>query len=307
MSMEERSGVIWVDGRLVPWSTAHVHLLSYTFQHGAGFFEGVRAYEGKTGTSIFRLDAHVERFFGSAKILQMQLPFSQAELRTAHIDVIKVNGLKSCYLRPMGYYDGKVVGVSASGNDVHAAIAAWEWNDYLGAEAKQRGVRVKTSTFSRHHVNSTMGKAKANGHYINSMLAIMEARQQGFQDALLLDAQGYVAECSTSNIFIYRGGRLITPDITNVLEGITRDTIIVLAAELGFEVHERRITRDEIYCAEEMFITGTAAEVTPVIELDNRIIGSGSRGPVTHQLQLAYQRAVEGSDGKDRNWLTHVA
>jgi branched-chain amino acid aminotransferase len=305
-SMEDRDGVIWLDGALVPWRDARVHVLSYTFQHGAGFFEGVRAYNSALGPAVFRLREHTRRFFDSAKILGMTLPFSIGELEAAQVSVLRANGLTDGYIRPTGYYDGKVVGVSATGNDVHVAIAAWRWDDYLGKDAKSRGVRVKTSTYARHHVNSSMVKAKATGHYINSMLAVGEAKQQGFDDALMLDVHGYVAECSTSNLFMARRGRLSTPERTAVLEGITRDTMMILAAERGMLVEERRITRDELYCADEIFVTGTAAEVTPVVELDGRMIGEGQPGPITRALQGAFADVVTGRDATKHDWLTPV-
>lgn len=306
MSMEDRDGLIWMDGKLVPWRNAKVHMLSYTFQHGAGIFEGVRAYAGELGTAVFRLRDHTNRFFDSAKILHMELPFTRDELDAAQLEVIRANNLKQCYIRPVGYYDGKVVGVSASGNDVHVAIAVWEWDAYLGGEAQEHGIRVKTSSFARHHVNAIMGKAKANGHYVNSMMAVMEARRQGFNDALMLDVHGYVAECSTSNIFMIRNGRVATPERTAILEGITRHTIMTLARERGLEVEERRITRDELYCADEIFVTGTAAEVTPLVELDGIAIGNGRPGETTRNLQTAFFDAVHGRDASKHHWLTIV-
>jgi branched-chain amino acid aminotransferase len=305
-SMEDRDGLIWCDGEMVPWREARVHVLSYTFQHGAGFFEGVRAYDGCQGTAIFRLRDHTERFFGSAKILQMEMPFTRDEIDAAQIEVVRATGLRNCYIRPVAYYDGKAVGVSAAGNQVHVAVAAWEWNAYLGADAQENGIRVTTSSYSRHHINSAMGKAKATGHYINSMMAVTEAKAQGFQDALMLDTQGYVAECSTSNIFIFRKGKLFTPERSTILEGITRETLMILAAERGFPVEERRVTRDEIYVADEVFVTGTAAEVTPMISLDGRPIGTGRPGELTRLLQQDYRDAVEGRNQSKLDWLTPV-
>lgn len=307
MSMEDRDGVIWLDGALVPWRDAKVHVLSYTFQHGAGVFEGVRAYAGALGTAIFRLQDHTDRLFDSAKILGMRIPFSRDEINRAQLELVAANGGNECYIRPIAYYDGKVMGVSATGNEVHVAIACWGWSDYLGAEAARKGIRVKTSSFCRHHVNSSMNKAKASGHYINSMMSVMEARQSGFEDALMLDAQGYVAECSTSNIFMLRRGKITTPEPTNILEGITRDTIMTFARDRGLPVEERRITRDELYCADELFVTGTAAEVTPIVELDGRKIGDGSPGKITRSLQKNYRDAVTGRDRNRRHWLTVAA
>jgi branched-chain amino acid aminotransferase len=306
MSMENRDGYIWWDGELIPWREARLHILSYTVQHGAGCFEGIRAYAGAKGTAVFRLQDHTERLFDSAKILQMPLSYTPERINQAHLEAIRANRLTQCYIRTNVSYDGKVPGVSAVGNDVHVCVAAWEWNAYLGEDAHARGIRVKTSSFGRLHINSALRKAKANGHYINSMLAVHEAKQQGFNDALLLDTNGYVAECSTSNVFVVRRGVISTPERTTILEGITRDTIMTLAADRGFTVQERRITRDEVYCADEVFVTGTAAEVTPVVELDNRTIGSGARGPVTELLQAAFFDAVRGKDPKHLDWLTPV-
>jgi branched-chain amino acid aminotransferase len=306
MSMEDRDGEIWMDGSFVPWRSAKTHLLSYTFQHGAGVFEGLRCYDGERGAAIFRLADHVRRFQDSAKILGMAMPFDTAALADAHCEIIRRNGLAGAYIRPVCYYDGKVVGVSAVGNDVHVAIAAWTWDAYLGADAEDAGITVKTSSFARHHAASTLGKAKANGNYINSMLAVMEARRSGYRDALMLDPSGCVAECSTSNIFMVRHNRLATPDRSHILEGITRDTIMVLAADRDLAVEERRLTRDELYCADELFVTGTAAEITPVIALDDRAIGDGRPGEVTRCLQRAYADAVRGRDAAHLDWLTFI-
>jgi branched-chain amino acid aminotransferase len=305
--MENRDGYVWRDGELIPWRDARLHILSYTLQHGAGVFEGIRAYPGVRGTSIFRLREHTERLFDSAKILQIPLAFTREHLNDAHLQAIKANQLSQCYIRTNVCYDGAVPGVAAQGNAVHVYITAWEWNAYLGADAHARGIRVKTSSFSRLHVNSALRKAKANGYYINSMLAVHEAKQQGFNDALMLDTHGYVAECSTSNVFNVRRGVIATPERSTILEGITRETIMTLAADRGFNVEERRITRDEIYCADEVFTTGTAAEITPVVDLDNRTIGSGSRGPVTAVLQKAFLDAATGNDAKHSDWLTLVS
>jgi branched-chain amino acid aminotransferase len=306
MSMENRDGYIWSDGELIGWCDARLHMLSSTVQMGAGVFEGVRAYQGIKGTSVFRLHEHTERLLDSAKILQMTLPFTAERLNRAHIEVIHANKLTQCYIRTNAVYDGKVPGVVALGNGVHVLVAAWEWIAYLGAGAHERGIRVKTSSFSRLHINSALRKAKANGHYLNSMLAVHEAKQQDFDDALMLDTQGYVAECSTSNIFVVRRERIATPEHATILEGITRDTIMTLARDRGWSVEECRITRDDIYCADEVFITGTAAEITPVVQLDNRVIGSGLRGPVTTRLQAAFVDAVTGKDPRHLDWLTPV-
>lgn len=307
MSMEDRDGFIWMDGALVPWREAKVHMLSYTFQHGAGVFEGVRAYDGALGTAVFRLQDHTRRLFDSAKMLQMPLPFTQDEINAAQLEVIQANRLTHCYIRPVVFYDGQVVGVSAAGNGVHVAIAVWEWNAYLGNEARDNGIRVKTSSFVRHHPGALLGKAKANGHYVNSMLAVMEARRSGYNDALMLDGSGHVAECSTSNIFMLRKGVLSTPDRAAILEGITRETLMQLAREQGLTVEERRITRDELYTADEVFITGTAAEVTPLVELDDVPIGSRRPGEVTRMLQQAFFDTVEGRDASKHHWLTCIS
>lgn len=306
MSLEDRDGSIWWDGALIPWRDARVHVLSYTMQHGAGVFEGVRAYAGEQGTAVFRLREHSERLVDSAKILQIPLRLTAEEISAAHVGVVKANALREAYIRANVFYDGKVAGVAAGGNDVHVSVAAWEWNAYRGADAETRGIRVKTSSYSRLHVNSALRKAKANGHYINSMLAVHEAKQTGFDDALMLDSSGYVAECSTSNIFVIRHGILATPERTSVLEGVTRATLMTLAADRGITVEERRITRDEIYCADEVFVTGTASEVAPVVELDFRRIGSGEVGPITLSLRAAYFDAVSGRDPKHLDWLTPV-
>jgi branched-chain amino acid aminotransferase len=306
MSMENRDGYIWSDGALIPWREARLHLLSSTVQHGAGVFEGIRAYSGASGTAVFRLQDHTERLFDSAKILQMSIPFTSDRINQAHIEAIRANKLTQCYMRTNVFYDGQFAGVPAQGNGVHVMVAAWEWSAYLGADVHTAGIRIKTSSFNRLHINSALRKAKANGHYLNSMLAIHEAKQSGFNDALLLDTQGYVAECSTSNIFVIRRGVISTPDRTTILEGITRDSIMALAADRGLNVQERRITRDDVYCADEVFTTGTAAEVTPVIEVDHRVIGSGSRGPMTAMLQAAFRDAVNGRDAKRSDWLTPI-
>lgn len=306
MSMQDRDGYIWSDGELIHWRDARVHMLSYTFQHGAGVFEGLRAYRGAQGTAIFRLHEHTERLFDSARLLQLNPPFTPERINQAHVETVRANGLRQCYMRTNVYYDGQVAGVSAIGNQVHVFIAAWEWEAYLGGTAASKGIRVKTSSYNRVHINSTLRKAKANGHYINSMLAIQEAKQVGCDDALLLDTQGYVAECSTSNIFVIRRGVIATPERTTILEGITRDTVMTLAADRGLMVQERRITRDDVYCADEVFVTGSAAEIVPVVELDHRRIGSGTRGPMTSMLQAAFLDAVTGKDPKHLDWLTPV-
>jgi len=306
MSMADRDGVIWYDGKMVPWRDATTHVLTHTLHYGMGVFEGVRAYETSAGPSIFRLQDHTDRLFRSAHILGMKMPFDKNTLNEAQKAVVRENNLKSGYLRPMAFYGAEAMGISAKTLSVHVIVAAWPWGAYLGQEALEHGIRVKTSSFTRHHVNITMCKAKANGNYMNSILAHREAEMDGYQEALLLDVEGFVAEGSGENVFIVRNGKLYTPDLTSALEGITRDTILQLAGELGIPVIEKRITRDEVYCADEAFFTGTAAEVTPIRELDNRTIGTGDRGPITTQLQALYFDCVQGKSAPHASWLAHL-
>ena len=306
MSFADRDGFIWMDGELVPWREAQVHVLTHTLHYGMGVFEGVRAYETGEKSAIFRLKDHTRRLFDSAKIMGMEIPFDEDAVNQAQLDVLRANKLKSAYLRPMAFYGSEGMGLRADNLSVHLSIAAWEWGAYLGAENLERGIRIKTSSFTRHHVNISMCKAKANGQYINSMLALREALTDGYDEALLLDTEGFVAEGSGENFFIVRKGVIYTPDLTSSLEGITRSTIMALAADLGLEVRERRITRDEVYICDEAFFSGTAAEVTPIRELDNRPIGSGSRGPITEKLQSLYFETVGGKNNKHADWLTNV-
>lgn len=306
MSMSDRDGVIWYDGELVPWRDATTHVLTHTLHYGMGVFEGVRAYETGSGPAIFRLQDHTDRLFRSAHILGIGLPFSKDEINAAHLEVVKANQLKSCYFRPMAFYGSGKLGVAPPANDVHVIVAAWPWGAYLGEDGMQKGIRVKTSSFSRHHVNITMCKAKANGNYMNSILANAEATRDGYDEALLLDVDGFVAEGSGENIFIIRRGKVYTPDLTSALEGITRDTVCTILADMGLELVEKRITRDEVYSADEAFFTGTAAEVTPIRELDGRQIGAGSRGPITAEIQSRYFAIVKGEDSTHRDWLTWV-
>jgi len=306
MSMADRDGVIWYDGKMVPWREATTHVLTHTLHYGMGVFEGVRAYETPDGPSIFRLQDHTDRLFRSAHILGMKMPFDKETLNQAQKSVVRDNNLKSGYLRPMAFYGAEAMGISAKTLSVHVIVAAWPWGAYLGQEALEHGIRVKTSSFTRHHVNITMCKAKANGNYMNSILAHREAEMDGYQEALLLDVDGFVTEGSGENVFIVRNGKLYTPDLTSALEGITRDTIVQLAGELGIPVIEKRITRDEVYCADEAFFTGTAAEVTPIRELDNRAIGSGDRGPMTTRLQALYFDCVQGRSPAHAGWLAHL-
>ncbi|MCB1856806.1 MAG: branched-chain amino acid transaminase [Gammaproteobacteria bacterium] len=302
----DRDGWIWLDGEMVPWREAKVHILTHTLHYGMGVFEGVRAYATPRGPAIFRLEEHTRRLLRSAHILGMKIPYDVATLNAAQIAAVRENNLGSAYIRPMCFLGSEGMGLRADNLKVHAMVAAWEWGSYLGEENLKNGIRVRVSSFTRHHVNITMCRAKANGNYLNSMLALQEAIANGYDEALLLDAQGYVMEGSGENLFIVRDGILYTPDLTSALDGITRDTIITLANELGYAVHEKRITRDEIYIADEAFFTGSAAEVTPIRELDNRTIGSGSRGPITEKLQTLYFDQVEGRRDVHPEWLTHV-
>jgi branched-chain amino acid aminotransferase len=306
MSMADRDGLIWYDGKMVPWRDATTHVLTHTLHYGMGVFEGVRAYKTEKGTAIFRLHEHTDRLFRSAHILGMKMPFDKATLIEAQKAAVRENKLESGYLRPMVFYGAEAMGISAKTLSTHAIVAAWSWGTYLGKEALENGIRVKTSSFSRHHVNITMCKAKANGNYMNSILAHQEAAQDGYDEALLLDVDGFVAEGSGENVFIVRNGKLYTPDLTSALEGITRDTIVQLAGEIGISVVEKRITRDEVYSSDEAFFTGTAAEVTPIRELDNRAIGIGRRGPITKQLQSMFFDAVTGKLPGHQNWLSLV-
>ena len=307
MSMADRDGVIWLDGELVPWREARVHVLTHTLHYGMGVFEGLRVYETARGPAVFRLRAHTDRLFRSAHIMGMPMPYDKDTLDRAVHTVVRENGLRSGYVRPMCFYGPEGMGLRADELQVHVVVAAWPWGRYMGEEAMERGIRVKTSSFTRHHVNISMCKAKANGHYINSMLALHEALSCGYDEALMLDAEGFVAEGTGENVFIVRDGVLHTPELTSALDGITRDTIITLAREQGIPVVERRITRDEVYIADEAFFTGTAAEVTPIAELDGRAIGSGRRGPVTERLQALYFDQVHGRREEHPEWLSHVA
>ena len=306
MSMADRDGVIWMDGELVPWRNAQTHVLTHTLHYGMGVFEGVRAYKADQGTAIFRLQDHTRRLLGSAHITNMPVPYDRDTLNDAQKTVVRENGLESAYIRPMCFYGAEGMGLRADNLKVHAIVAAWEWGAYLGAENMEKGIRIKTSSFTRHHVNITMCKAKANGNYMNSMMALNEVMTCGYDEAMLLDVDGFVAEGSGENIFIVRDDVLYTPDLTSALEGITRDTIIKLAEAEGLSVREKRITRDEVYLADEAFFTGTAAEVTPIREVDDRAIGNGGRGPVTERLQSQYFDLVHGRLGEYQEWLTVV-
>ncbi len=306
MTMDDRDGHIWFDGKMVPWREAQIHVLTHTLHYGMGVFEGVRAYHTDQGAAIFRLQDHTNRLFDSAKIMRMDIPFSKDEINQAQIASVKDNGLDSAYLRPMCFYGSEGMGLRADGLKTHCIVAAWEWGSYLGEDNMTNGIRIKTSSFTRHHVNISMCKAKANGHYINSMLALQEALTDGYDEAMLLDNEGYVAEGSGENIFIIKDGVIYTPDLTSALNGITRNTVMSLANDLDIEVVEKRITRDEVYIADEAFFSGTAAEVTPIREVDNRTIGAGGRGPITEKLQTLYFDVVHGRVPRYSHWLTPV-
>jgi branched-chain amino acid aminotransferase len=305
--MADRDGKIWMDGELVEWRDAKIHVLTHTLHYGCGAFEGVRAYNTVNGTAIFRLQEHTDRLFNSAKILRMKLPFAKEQFNEAQKQVVKANKLESCYIRPLVWIGSQKLGVSPKGNQIHAMIAAWAWGAYLGEEGMQRGIRVKTSSYTRHHVNITMTQAKAVSNYSNSILANMEAVDDGYDEALLLDSSGFVSEGAGENVFVVKDGVIYTPDLSaGALNGITRNTVLHIAKDLGVEVVQKRITRDEIYIADEAFFTGTAAEVTPIRELDRVEIGIGRRGPITEKIQSAFFDIVNGRNPKYAHWLTRV-
>ncbi|MCG8427570.1 MAG: branched-chain amino acid transaminase [Chromatiales bacterium] len=306
-TFSDRDGWIWFDGEMVPWREAQVHVLTHTLHYGMGVFEGVRAYHTDKGPAIFRLEDHTDRLFRSAHILGMDIPHTAEELNDAQIEAVRKNGLDSAYIRPMCFYGSEGMGLRADNLKVHTIVAAWEWGAYLGEENLKNGIRVRVSSFTRHHVNITMCRAKANGNYMNSMLALKEALDDGYDEALLLDTNGYVMEGSGENLFIVRDGVIYTPDLTSALDGITRRTVMTLCEELGIPVVEKRITRDEVYIADEAFFTGSAAEVTPIREVDRRPIGSGTRGPITERVQSLYFDLVQGRHSEHSDWLTHVS
>lgn len=305
-TMDDRDGKIWLDGEWVEWREAKVHVLTHTLHYGAGVFEGLRAYHTDKGSAIFRLTEHTDRLYRSAHILNMKIPFSKAEINQVHLQAISKNNLDSAYIRCMCFYGSEGMGLRADNLKVHVMVAAWEWGVYLGDDSMEKGIRICTSSYARNHVNSTMCKAKANGNYINSILALQEALNTGYDEAILLDHEGFVAEGSGENLFIVRNGILYTPETTSALEGITRETILTIAQDQGMEIKEKRITRDEVYVADEAFFTGSAAEVTPVREYDNRQIGSGSRGPITEKIQSLYFDYVHGRKADHAEWLSLV-
>ena len=306
MSMADRDGFIWYDGKLVPWRDATTHVLTHSLHYGLAVFEGVRAYPTATGPAIFRLAEHTQRLLNSGKIYHMNIPYSRDELMAAQCEVVRANKLQSCYLRPIAFYGSEKMGISTRGATVHVAIAAWPWGAYLGEEGLEKGIRVKTSSYSRQHVNVTMARAKVSSTYANSILANLEVTSQGYDEALLLDTQGFVAEGAGENLFVIKDNRIFEPEIASALTGITRDSVIQIAREFGYTVESRRLTRDDIYIADEAFFTGTAAEVTPIRELDDRIIGNGSRGPITAKIQARYFDIVNGRVPEYGKWLTQV-
>ena len=306
MGMEDRDGFIWFNGEMIPWREAKIHVLTHSLHYGMGVFEGIRAYKTDRGTAIFRLPEHTRRLFDSAHILKMALRYDKDTLNQAIVETVRANGLESAYIRPICFYGSEGMGLRADNLQVHTVVAAWHWGAYLGQEGIEKGIRIRTSSYTRHHVNINMCKAKATGNYMNSMLALQEALACGYDEALLLDAEGYVAEGSGENIFLVRDNVIYTPDLTSALAGITRATIFTLAEEVGLKICEKRLTRDEVYIADEAFFTGTAAEVTPIRELDGRAIGSGSRGPVTEHLQKLYFDVVHGRHIVHKNWLTLI-
>jgi len=306
MSMADKDGVIWHDGKMVPWREATTHVLTHSLHYGLAVFEGLRAYSTPKGPAVFRLKEHIERLFASAHIYMMPMPFSKEVIKQACLDVVRENKLESCYIRPIGFYGSEKMGVSPKGATVHISIAAWPWGAYLGSEGLEKGIRVKTSSYSRHHVNVTMCRAKYSGTYANSILANQEAIDDGYDEALLLDVDGFVAEGAGENLFIVKNNTIYEPELTSALMGITRDTVITLANAAGINVESRRLTRDDVYTADEAFFTGTAAEVTPIRELDRRAIGRGTRGPVTELIQKQFFDIVNGKSSTYDKWLTYV-
>jgi branched-chain amino acid aminotransferase len=306
MSMADRDGVIWYDGKLVPWRDANTHVLTHSLHYGLAVFEGLRAYKTRSGTAIFRLKEHTERMFNSAHIYMMKIPYDRETLMEAQKEVVRANKLDSCYVRPIAFYGSEKMGVSPKGARVHVAIAAWPWGAYLGADGIEKGIRVKTSSYARHHVNVSMCRAKYSGTYANSILANMEATEHGYDEGLLLDVDGFVAEGAGENLFMVKNNRIFEPELNSALIGITRDSVIVLAGDLGYTVDAKRITRDDLYIADEVFFTGTAAEVTPVREVDGRTVGAGKRGPLTEKLQGMFFDVVNGRTEKYRHWLHYV-
>ncbi|MEW6569846.1 MAG: branched-chain amino acid transaminase [Nitrospirota bacterium] len=297
---------IWMDGKFVDWDSANVHILTHTLHYGLGVFEGIRCYETVDGPAIFRLDEHIDRLINSAHIFMIDMPYSKEEIKEAIIETIKVNKIKECYIRPLVYIGHGVMGLYPQGNPVKVSIAVWPWGTYLGEKGLESGIRVKVSSFIRNHVNSNMSRAKVCGYYVNSQLAKREAISCGYDEALLLDTEGYVSEGSGENIFISRGGVLKTTPLTSILEGITRNSIMRIAEDEGLKIVEERFTRDEVYIADEAFFTGTAAEVTPIREVDGRMIGKGMPGKMTKRLQSIFFDLVKGKNKRYEAWLTRI-
>ncbi|MBF0567957.1 MAG: branched-chain amino acid transaminase [Nitrospirae bacterium] len=305
--MIEKTEKIWMDGEFVNWEDATVHVMTHTLHYGLGVFEGIRAYKTASGPAVFRLREHVDRLFDSAHIFQVHIPFTREQIVNAVVDCVKINKLEECYIRPFVYIGYGMIGLYPKNNPIRVAVAAYPWGaSYLGKDAIQSGIRVKVSSFIRNHVNSNMSRGKVSGYYINSQLAKKEAITLGFAEALMLDADGYVAEGSGENIFIVRNGKLKTTPLTSILEGITRDSIMKIAADNGLGVNETRFTRDELYISDEAFFSGTAAEITPIIEVDNRKIGKGKPGEITTKLQSIFFDTVAGRVDKYRDWLTYI-
>ncbi|MGH7771653.1 MAG: branched-chain amino acid transaminase [Candidatus Binatia bacterium] len=305
--MSFKNKKIWLDGEMVRWEEAKVHVLTHGLHYGTGYFEGIRCYALEDGRSaVFRLDEHIRRFFDSGHILGFPLPYTVEQIKLATLDIIRVNGLKECYIRPLAFVGSGEMGLYAPDNPIHVAIAAWPWGAYLGEEGIKNGIRAKVSSYTRHHVNVMMTKSKVSGNYINSVLAKNEVKKAGYDEAIMLDTEGYVAEASGENIFIIRQQRVKTTPLTSILPGITRDSVLTIARDKEYEVQEERFTRDELYTADEAFFTGTAAEVTPIREVDNRKIGPGCPGPVTLELQQTFFNVIKGKDKKYKGWLTYI-
>ncbi|MEF8824347.1 MAG: branched-chain amino acid transaminase [Desulfohalobiaceae bacterium] len=304
--MSQQGGKIWFDGRLIPWEEATVHVMTHTLHYGDGVFEGIRCYHCSDGSSaVFRLQEHVERLFDSAKILQLEIPFTSEEVGSAILETLKANNLREGYVRPLVFTGEGGKGINPGNAPIHLLIAVWPWGAYLGDEGLTKGIRVKTSSFARHHVNVMMTKSKACGNYVNSVLAKREVMADGYDEALMLDTDGFVAEATGENLFLVKNSVLVTPPSDSILPGITRDAVITLSRDMGYEVREERVSRDAVYTADEAFFTGTAAEVTPVRELDGRTIGQGAAGPVTSLLQQEFFRVVHGDNLKYAGWLEH--
>ena len=304
--MTVKADQIWMDGKLVPWDQAQVHVLTHSLHYGLGIFEGIRCYKGEKGSAIFRLKEHIARLFASAHIMKMKLPYAPEQLEAAVVETVRANRLEACYIRPIAFIGAGEMGLYVKENPIHVAIAAWSWGTYLGDEGLRNGIRVKISSYARHHVNISLTRAKVTGYYVNSQLAKYEAKEAGCDEALLLDTEGYIAEGPGENVFLVRKGVLKTTPLTSILDGITRDSVLQLAREAKIPVDEARFTRDDLYLADEAFFTGTAAELTPIREVDGRTIGGGKPGPITRQLQERFFSIVRGADSAHRAWLTPI-